>query len=130
MRQLCKISWEDKPLFREADIRESFVKSGGPGGQNVNKTSTTVYLKHIPTGIEVKCQVERSQALNRCLARQLLAKKIKALVFKGLREDRQRAEKLRRQARARPRKLKLRILEAKRRHSQKKLLRGRIRQTE
>jgi len=117
-----------KPLIKDADIKESFVKSGGPGGQNVNKTSTAVYLKHIPTGIEVKCQVERSQALNRCLARKLLAKKIEALTLKRLRETRQRAEKLRRQARTRPKKLKLRILEAKRKHSQKKMLRARISQ--
>lgn len=119
-----------KQAFREADIKESFVKSGGPGGQNVNKTSTTVYLKHIPTGIEVKCQAERSQALNRCLARKLLAKKIEELAAKKLRETRQRAEKLRRQSRSRPKKLKLRILESKRRHAQKKMLRARIRQAE
>jgi len=118
------------PFIKEADIRESFVKSGGPGGQNVNKTSTAVYLKHIPTGIEVKCQVERSQAQNRSLARKLLAKKIEALALKKSAETRQRTEKFRRQARTRSKKLKLRILEAKRKHAQKKLLRAKIRQVE
>ena len=54
---------------REQDLVERFVHSSGPGGQNVNKTSTAVYLKHLPTGIEVKAQTSRSQALNRYLAR-------------------------------------------------------------
>ncbi len=51
--------------IKEADIVERFVHSGGPGGQNVNKTSTCVYLKHVPTGIEVKCQRDGPRAMNR-----------------------------------------------------------------
>jgi protein subunit release factor B len=62
--------------IREEDIEEKFVRSSGRGGQKVNKTSTCVYLKHIPTGIEVKCMKERSQPLNRFLARRELAEKI------------------------------------------------------
>ncbi|MDD5654758.1 MAG: peptide chain release factor-like protein, partial [Candidatus Omnitrophica bacterium] len=62
--------------IKQEDIVESFVRSGGPGGQNVNKVSSCVHLKHLPTGIEVKCQQERSQALNRYLARRILADKI------------------------------------------------------
>src|SRR5262247_498362 len=60
----------------EADIDESFVRSGGHGGQNVNKTSTCVMLVHRPTGVRVKCQVTRQQGLNRFLARRLLLDKI------------------------------------------------------
>jgi len=60
----------------EKDIEEKFVRSSGHGGQNVNKTSTCVYLKHIPTGIEVKCMKDRSQSINRFLARRELIKKI------------------------------------------------------
>jgi protein subunit release factor B len=58
--------------LREQDMQESFVRSSGPGGQRVNKTSSCVYLKHLPTGLEVKMQSERSQALNRYYARKRL----------------------------------------------------------
>jgi protein subunit release factor B len=61
---------------REEDIEEKFIRSSGSGGQKVNKTSTCVYLRHIPTGIEVKCMKERSQPLNRFLARRELVEKI------------------------------------------------------
>jgi protein subunit release factor B len=115
---------------KEEDIVENFVRSGGPGGQNVNKTSTCVYLKHIPTGIEVKCQKERSQAQNRYLGRRLLLKKIKASILKRVSAERQRMEKVRRQKRKRPMRVKLKILEEKRKHAQKKLLRRGVREIE
>jgi protein subunit release factor B len=111
----------------EGDIIENFIRSSGPGGQNVNKTSTAVYLKHIPTGIEVKCQKERSQVLNRYLARKLLVSKIEEGVLGRLSEERQRIEKIRRQKRKRSKRAKLKILEAKHRHSEKKELRGKVR---
>jgi len=116
--------------IRKEDIIEKFIRSAGPGGQNVNKTSTCVYLKHIPTGIEVKCQSQRSQALNRYLARQILIKKIESSILGVLSEERKRIEKIRRQKRRRARRLKLKILEEKRRHSEKKRLRAGVREIE
>jgi protein subunit release factor B len=111
---------------RENDISEKFIRSQGPGGQNVNKVSTCVYLRHIPTGIEVKCQQERSQALNRFFARRMLLKKIESLILGKLSEEKKRIEKIRRQKRKRSRRAKLKVLEAKRRHSEKKSLRARV----
>ena len=67
--------------IRESDIRELFTLASKKGGQHVNKTSSRVYLKHIPTGIEVKCQETRSQALNRFLARRILTDKIESLIL-------------------------------------------------
>ena len=115
---------------RERDIVERFIRAKGPGGQNVNKASTCVYLKHIPTGIEVKCQKERVQALNRYIARQLLVNKIETLTLGELSQERQRIEKIRRQKRRRSRKAKLKMLEHKRRHAEKKLLRAPVRDVE
>jgi len=65
--------------IQENDLLEKFVRSSGKGGQKVNKTSTCVYLKHIPTGIEVKCMKDRSQSINRFLARRELLEKIEYL---------------------------------------------------
>lgn len=113
--------------IRKEDIVESFIRAKGPGGQNVNKTSTRVYLKHIPTGIEVKCQKERSQILNRYIARKILTNKIETLVLGKLSEERQRIEKIRRQKRRRSRKAKLKMLEAKRRQGEKKAFRVPVR---
>jgi len=111
---------------REEDIAEHFIRSRGPGGQNVNKTSTCVWLKHTPSGIQVKCQEERSQALNRYLARKILLKKIENLLLGRLSEEKKRIEKIRRQKRRRSRRAKLKVLEAKRQQSEKKLLRQKV----
>lgn len=110
--------------IREEDIRESFVRSGGRGGQNVNKTSTCVYLKHLPTGIEVKCSKERSQALNRYHARVILTKKIEQLIKGRESEDIQRIEKIRRQKRKRSKRAKEKMLDDKKIVSEKKKLRS------
>jgi len=115
---------------REEDIAERFIRAQGPGGQNVNKVSTCVYLRHLPTGIEVKCQQERSQAQNRYRARQILLKKIECAILGKLSEEQKRIEKIRRQKRKRSRRAKLKVLEAKRRHGAKKLLRRSVRETE
>lgn len=116
--------------IREEDIVESFIRSSGPGGQNVNKVATCVYLKHLPTGIEVKCRAERSQALNRYRARQILADKIETAILGKLSAEEQRIEKIRRQKRKRSKRAKLKILEAKRKHAEKKRLRAPIRHIE
>lgn len=112
--------------IREKDLKENFVRSQGPGGQNVNKTSTCVYLKHIPSGIEVKCQEERSQVLNRYRARAILVNKIENRILGRLSEERKRIEKIRRQKRKRSKRAKLKVLESKRRQGEKKSLRQRV----
>ncbi len=110
----------------EADLEETFVRSGGHGGQNVNKTATCVMLLHRPTGLQVKCQSTRQQGLNRSLARQLLLDKIEALQKGRADSERARIEKLRRQKRGRSRGAKERMLADKSHHSLKKDLRRRI----
>lgn len=104
----------------EEDIEESFVRSGGHGGQNVNKTSTCVMLLHKPTGLQVKCQTTRHQGQNRFLARSLLADKLEATKKLRLSEERARVEKLRRQKRGRSRGAKQRMLADKAHHAGKK----------
>ncbi len=105
---------------REDDIQESFVRSGGHGGQKINKTSSCVYLKHIPTGIEVKCQKERSQSLNRFFARRILLNKIEAMVKGRESQEQKRIEKIRRQKSRRSKRAKEKILHDKKMQSKKK----------
>jgi protein subunit release factor B len=91
--------------IHEKDIEEKFIRSSGSGGQKVNKTSTCVYLKHIPTGIEIKCMRERNQSLNRFLARRELVMRTEKLSGRVMAEDNEsrktRWQKLRRRKRAR-----------------------------
>jgi len=109
--------------IRGADVEEKFIRSSKKGGQKVNKTSTCVYLKHKPTGIEVKCQKERSQVLNRFLARRILVNKIESLVLGRESEERKRIEKIRRQKRKRSRRAKEKMLRYKKMRSEQKKLR-------
>ena len=106
--------------IRQEDVIEKFIRSGGHGGQNVNKVSTCVYLKHVPTGIEVKCQKERSQALNRYHARKMLADKIENLIKGKESAEQQKIEKIRRQKRKRSKRAKEKMLANKRHQGDKK----------
>jgi peptide chain release factor len=116
----------EKLGIRKEDIEESFVRSSGPGGQHVNKTSTCVYVIHVPTGLSVKCGRTRSQALNRFYARRLLLDKIEKAMTGVVEEELSRIEKMKRQKRKRSKRAKEKMLQAKHRQSEKKSLRSKV----
>jgi protein subunit release factor B len=111
--------------IQESDLEESFIRSSGKGGQNVNKVSTCVQILHRPTGLAVRCQQERSQVMNRFIARRLLCDKLEERTLGAQSARQQQAEKIRRQKRKRSKRAKERILEAKRHQSGVKAMRGR-----
>ncbi|MGV8078832.1 MAG: peptide chain release factor family protein [Syntrophales bacterium] len=114
----------------ENDFQEHFTRSSGPGGQKVNKTSTCVHLLHVPTGLSVKCQEERSQTLNRFLARRILLDRIESMQAGILSEERRKRERIRRQKRRRSRRAKEKMLHDKHRRSEIKRLRSTASDTE
>jgi protein subunit release factor B len=116
----------DRLGISESDFQETFIRSSGPGGQKVNKTSTCVYLVHLPSALSVKCQQERSQFLNRYLARRLLVDRIERQRLGILAEERTRRERIRRQKRRRSKRVQEKVLILKHRQAEKKQLRGKI----
>ena len=112
--------------IRESDLEESFIRGSGSGGQKINKTSSTVVLVHKPSGIEVRCQRERSQAMNRFFARRDLCDRLEDKTLGEASERRQAIEKIRRQKRKRSKRAKARMVEGKRLQGAKKALRGRV----
>jgi protein subunit release factor B len=102
------------------ELVEKFILGSGSGGQKMNKTSSCVYLQHVPSGVEVKCQTTRSRALNRFHARRDLCDKLEERILGEKSERRQKEEKIRRQKRRRSRRQKERMLEDKRKQSEKK----------
>ena len=104
--------------IREEDLEERFIRSSGPGGQRTNKVSTCVVLRHRPSGVEVRCQRERLQGLNRFLARRVLVDRLEAQRLGRLSEEAQRIAKLRRQKRRRSRRAKEKMLESKHHRAQ------------
>lgn len=116
--------------IREAELEEKFIHSSGPGGQNVNKTSTCVYLFHAPSQLEIKCQKTRSQALNRYWARRLLCDKLEQIVLGEKSKEIQKREKIRRQKRKRSKRAKEKMLEGKKHRSDTKKLRKPIKDSD
>ncbi len=105
---------------KEEDLIEKFILGSGSGGQKINKTSSCVYLKHIPTGIEVKCQQDRSREMNRFFARRKLCEELEEQA-EGIKSKKQQArEKIKRQKRRRSRRSKEKMLADKKHHSEKK----------
>jgi len=112
--------------FRDADLRESFARSSGPGGQHVNKVSTAVTLTHLPTGLSVTASDSRSQSMNRKLARERLLEKLQERRKTRRQEMRAATAKSRRQKARRSPGEKRKLVEGKRRRSEIKKGRGRV----
>ncbi len=116
----------EKLGVENADLTERFILGSGSGGQKVNKTASCVYLKHAPSGIELKCQCSRSREMNRFLARRELCDRLTDQIEGEKSRRRQAMEKIRRQKRRRSRRQKAKMVELKRQRGAQKRLRGQI----
>ncbi len=112
-----------KLQITEAELVEKFILGSGKGGQNLHKTASTVYLKHLPSSLEVKCQYSRSRDDNRYFARDRLCEKLQAIISDEKTKEQQRIEKLKRQKKRRSRRSKQKMLDEKSRQGQLKGLR-------
>jgi peptide chain release factor len=115
---------------REEDLTEKFILGSGKGGQKVNKTASCVYLKHAPSGIDVKCQCSRSRELNRYYARKEICDRLEEKKLGAASSRRQAAEKIRRQKRRRSRRQKNRMLDEKHQRSERKARRRPVQETD
>jgi protein subunit release factor B len=111
---------------RPEDVDERFIRGAGPGGQKINKTSSTVWLRHRPTGLEVRCQQQRSQSANRETAWTELAAKLAARARAKVEAAEQSRESERRRTRQKSRGQKIRMIEAKKHRAKHKAHRGRV----
>jgi protein subunit release factor B len=109
-----------------AEVDERFVRGSGPGGQKINKASSTVWLRHRPTGIEVRCQSERSQSANRIIAWTTLCGRLEARARAAREGERRLREADRRRVRQKSRTQKVRMIEAKKHRAKHKARRGRV----
>jgi len=120
------LAWMERLQIRESDLVEKFILGSGSGGQKINKTSSCVYLKHLPTGIEVKCQKGRSRELNRLYARRELCEKIEERILVAKSQRQQEVEKIRRQKRKRSKRAQEKVLASKKHRSDIKALRKKV----
>ncbi|WP_133138766.1 peptide chain release factor family protein [Legionella genomosp. 1] len=112
--------WMERLGISDSDLQEKFIIGSGKGGQKLHKTASTVYLKHLPSGIEVKCQDARSREDNRYFARMRICEKLNALISDEKSKKQQHIEKLKRQKRRRSRRSKQKMLDEKSRQGQLK----------
>ncbi|MBI2785469.1 MAG: peptide chain release factor-like protein [Legionella longbeachae] len=117
------IAWMEKLLINENDLIEKFILGSGKGGQNLHKTASTVYLKHLPSGIEIKCQESRGREDNRYFARERLCKKLHSILCAEKTKEQQQLEKLKRQKKRRTRRSKQKMLDEKSKQGKLKVLR-------
>lgn len=115
--------WMNTLCIIDTDLIEKFIIGSGKGGQNLHKTSSTVYLKHIPSGLEIKCQESRSREDNRYFARARLCEKLQTIISDEKTKEQQKVEKIKRQKKRRTRKAKQKILDDKAKKSKTKSLR-------